>query len=41
MVKYILGGKPGLVVMGGDSRPRGCGFEYRGHVLDGHSSHML
>ena len=27
---------PGLVVMGGDSGPSGCGFEYRHRILDGH-----
>ena len=27
---------PGLVVMGGDSCPEGCGFESQHHILDGH-----
>ena len=30
------GGSPGLVVLGGDSRSEGCGFESQCHVLDGH-----
>ena len=30
------GGSPGLVVMGGDSRSEGCGFESRRHILNGH-----
>ena len=32
----ILGGSPGLVVMGRDSLSEGCGFESRHHILDGH-----
>ena len=32
----IMGGSPGLVVMGGDSRSEGRGFESRCHILDGH-----
>ena len=31
----------GLVVMGGDSRPRGRGFEFQHRILDGHFSHIL
>ena len=31
-----MGGSPGLVVMGGDSRSEGRGFESRYHILDGH-----
>ena len=31
-----LGGSPGLVVMGGDSRSKGRGFESQCHILDGH-----
>ena len=31
-----LGGSPGLVVMGGDSRSKGRGFESRRRILDGH-----
>ena len=27
---------PGLVVMGGDSRPEGCEFETQHRILDGH-----
>ena len=30
------GGSPGLVVMGGDSCSKGCEFEFRHHILDGH-----
>ena len=30
------GGSPGLVVMGDDSCSRGCGFESRRRILDGH-----
>ena len=32
----FLGGSPGLVVMGGDSRFKGCGFESRHLILYGH-----
>ena len=31
-----LGGRPGLVVMGGDSCSEGCGFEPQYRILDGH-----
>ena len=31
-----LGGSPGLVVMGVDSRSKGRGFESRRRILDGH-----
>ena len=34
--EYLLSGSPGLVVMGGDSRSEGCGFESRRRILDGH-----
>ena len=34
-----MNGSPGLVVMGGDSRSEGCGFESQCHILDGHFSH--
>ena len=36
-------GSPGLVVMGGDSRSEGCGFESQCHILDGHDifSHIF
>ena len=34
--KVRLGGSPGLVVMGGDSRPKGRGFESQYWILDGH-----
>ena len=33
---HELGGSPGLVVMGGDSRSKGCGFESWHRILDGH-----
>ena len=32
----VLGGSPGLVVMGGDSCSKGCEFESRDRILDGH-----
>ena len=32
----MLGGSPGLVVMGDDSCSRGRGFESRHHILDGY-----
>ena len=35
------GGIPCLVVMGGDSRYKGDGFESRHHILDGHFSHIF
>ena len=35
----ILGGIPGLVVMGGDSCSKGCGFESQHWILNGHFSH--
>ena len=34
--KFTMGGSPGLVVMGGDSRSKGRGFESRRQILDGH-----
>ena len=34
-----LGGSPGLVVMGVDSRSKGRGFESQRRILDGHFSH--
>ena len=34
-----MGGSPGVVVMGGDSRSEGRGFESQCHILDGHFSH--
>ena len=33
---FTLGGSPGLVVMGGDSRSKGHEFESRRRILDGH-----
>ena len=32
---------PGLVVMGGDSCPEGCGFESCHRILDGHFSRVF
>ena len=32
----IEGGSPGLVVMGGYSRSKGCGFKSQCRILDGH-----
>ena len=37
----LLGGSPGLVVMGRDSRSEGRGFESRHRILDGHFSHIF
>ena len=34
--KFRKGGSPGLVVMGINSRSKGCGFESRRRILDGH-----
>ena len=34
--KQVIGGNPGLVVMGGDSRSEGRGFESWRQILDGH-----
>ena len=34
-------GSPGEVVMGGDSCSKGCGFESRHCILDGHFSHIF
>ena len=36
-----MGGSPCLLVMGGDSRPRGRGFEPRQQILDGHLHILL
>ena len=36
-----MGGSPGLVVMGGDSCLKGCGFESQHRILDGHFSHLF
>ena len=35
-ISNVLGGSPGLVVMGRDSHTEGRGFESRHHILDGH-----
>ena len=37
----LLGGSPGLVVMGDDSCSRGCEFESRRRILDGLFSHLF
>ena len=31
-----MSGSPGLVVMGRDSRSKGCGFEFQHRILGGH-----
>ena len=36
MFLILMGGSPGLVVMGVDSRSKGRGFESRRRILDGH-----
>ena len=36
-----MGWSPGVVVMGGDSRSEGHGFESRHRILDGHFSHIF
>ena len=36
-----MGGSPGLVVMGGDSCSKGCGFKSWHCILDGHYSHIF
>ena len=36
-----MGGSPGLVVMGGDSCSKGCGYESRRLILDGHDIFTL
>ena len=35
------GRSPRLVVMGGDSRSKGCGFKSQHYILDGHFLHIL
>ena len=35
-VLFFQGGSPGLVVMGGDSRTKGRGFESQCRILDGY-----
>ena len=37
----VLGGSPGLVVMGGDSCSKGREFESLHQILDGHFSHLF
>ena len=37
----IVGGSPGLVVMGRDSRFEGRGFKSQHRILDGHFSHIF
>ena len=36
-----MGGRPGLVVMGGDLCSKGHEFESQRRILDGHFSHLL
>ena len=36
-----LGGSPGLLVMGGDSRSEGRGFKSQPRILDGYFSHIF
>ena len=36
-----MGGSPGLVVMGGNSRTEGCEFESHHHILDRHFSNSF
>ena len=36
----LIGGSPGLVVKGRDSRSEGRGFESRHCILDGHFFHI-
>ena len=36
-----MGGNPGPVVIGGDSRSEGCVFESQHHIQDGHFSHIF
>ena len=36
-----VGGRPGLVVIGGDPCTKGCGFESQHHTLDGHFSRLF
>ena len=38
---FTVGRSPGLVVMGGDSCAKGCVFESRHRILDGHFSHLF
>ena len=35
---WLMGGSPGLAVMGGDSRSRGCAFESQHQILNAHFS---
>ena len=37
-VKFFWAGSPGLVVMGEDSCSKGCEFESRHRILDGHDT---
>ena len=38
---FMLGGSPGLVVMGRDLQSEGCGFDSHNCILDGHLSHIF
>ena len=40
-IELWVGGSPGLVVMGGDSCSKGCGFKSQRRILDGHFSHLF
>ena len=40
-INWRLGGSPGLVVMGGNSCSKGCGFKSQHRILDGHFSHYF
>ena len=33
IIRDNMGGSPGLVVKGGDSKSEGCEFEYRHHIF--------
>ena len=39
--RAVLGGSPGVVVMGDDSCSRGRGFESERRILDGHFLHCF
>ena len=38
---FLMGGSPGLVVMGGDSCSKDCGFESQHRILYGHFSQLF
>ena len=41
MIQILTSRSPGLVVMGGDYCSKGCEFESRHLILDGHFSHIF